>query len=45
MWLQLGVNQGEVQDDRGEGEKAFCRKVDEGRERVGRGRAEPTALR
>lgn len=45
MWLQLGVNQGEVQDDRGEGEKAFCRKVDEGRERVGRGRAEHTALR
>ncbi len=45
MWLQLGVNQGKVQDDRGEGEKAFCRKVDEGREPVGRGRAEHTALR
>ena len=45
MWLQLGVNQGEVQDDRREGEKAFCRAVDEGRERAGRGRAVRTALR
>lgn len=45
MWLQLGVNQGEVQDDRPEGEKAFCREGDEGRERAGRGRAARTALR
>lgn len=45
MWLQLGVNQGEVQDDRPKGEKAFCRVVDEGRERAGRGRAVRTALR
>jgi len=45
MWLQLGVNQGEVQDDRPEGEKAFCRAVDEGQEPAGRGRAARTALR
>jgi hypothetical protein len=45
MWLQLGVNQGEVQDDRPEGEKAFCRKVDEGQERAGRVRAARTAFR
>ena len=45
MWLQLGVNQGEVQDDRREGEKAFCLEADEGRERAGRERAVRTALR
>ena len=45
MWLQLGVNQGEVQDDRPEGEKAFCLEEDEGRERGDRERAVPTALR
>lgn len=45
MWLQLGVNQGEVQDDRLKGEKAFCLKADEGREREGGARAEHTALR
>jgi hypothetical protein len=45
MWLQLGVNQGEVQDDRREGENAFCREVDEGQGRAGRVRAERTALR
>ena len=45
MWLQLGVNQGEVQDDRPEGEKAFCRAVDKGQERAGRERAVRTALR
>src|SRR5947207_15011870 len=28
MWLQLGVNQGEIQDDRPEGEKAFCHEAD-----------------
>ena len=45
MWLQLGVNQGEVQDDRPEGEKAFCLEADKGRERAGRERAVRTALR
>jgi hypothetical protein len=45
MWLQLGVNQGEVQDDRAEGEEAFCREGDEGRVPAGRGRAEHTAPR
>jgi hypothetical protein len=45
MWLQLGVNQGEVQDDRLPGEKTFCHAVDKGREREGRGRVARTALR
>jgi len=45
MWLQLGVSQGEVQDDCPEGEKAFCRKVDEGQGQAGRLRAVRTALR
>ena len=45
MWLQLGVNQGEVQDDRSQGEKSFCHAADRGRERAGRARAVRTALR
>ena len=44
MWLQLGVNQGEVQDDRPQGEKSFCHAADQGREQDGRGRATRTAL-
>jgi hypothetical protein len=45
MWLQLGVSQGEVQDDRPEGERSFCHGEDKGRERAGQGRAAHTALR
>lgn len=45
MWLQLGVNQGEVQDDRPDGEKAFCRAAEKGQERGGRERPVRTALR
>lgn len=45
MWLQLGVNQGDVQDDRPAGEKSFCHAVDQGREQAGRERATRTALR
>lgn len=45
MWLQLGVNQGEVQDDRPQGEKSFCRAADQGREQAGRARATRTAPR
>lgn len=45
MWLQLGVNQAEVQDDRPEGEKSFCRAVDPERELAGQGPARRTALR
>lgn len=45
MWLQLGVNQAEIQDDRPEGEKSFCHAVDQEREPAGRGRAIRTALR
>jgi len=44
MWLQLGVNQGEVQDDRTGKEKGFCREVEEEREQAGRSRAPRTAL-
>jgi len=45
MWLQLGVSQGEVQDDRPKGEKSFCHAADQEREPAGRGRATRTALR
>jgi hypothetical protein len=45
MWLQLGVNQAEIQDDRPAGEKSFCHAVDQEREPAGRGRAIRTALR
>ena len=45
MWLQLGVNQGEVQDDRPKGEKSFCRAADQERELAGQGPARRTALR
>ncbi|MBI1739968.1 MAG: hypothetical protein HYR57_03690 [Candidatus Koribacter versatilis] len=45
MWLQLGVNQGEVQDDRPQGEKSFCHAAEQGREQAGRARATRTALR
>ncbi len=45
MWLQLGVNQGEVQDDRTQGEKSFCHAADQGREQAGRRPATRTVLR
>lgn len=45
MWLQLGVNQGEIQDNRPEGEKAFCHEEGEDREQAGREPAVRTALR
>jgi len=44
MWLQLGVSQGEVQDDRQQGDKAFCRSGDQGQEQ-GQGQVARTALR
>jgi len=45
MWLQLGVNQGEVQDDRPEREKAFCSEAAEEQERVGQPPVVRTVLR
>jgi hypothetical protein len=45
MWLQLGVNQGEVQDDRPNGEKAFCHEAGKEPERAGRAPAARTVLR
>jgi hypothetical protein len=45
MWLQLGVNQGEVQDDRIQGEKSFCHAAAQGREQAGRQPAPRTVLR
>jgi|SRR3954469_12462382 hypothetical protein len=45
MWLQLGVNQGEVQDDRPEGEKAFCHEVGKEQGRAGRAPAIRTVRR
>jgi hypothetical protein len=45
MWLQLGVNQGEIQDDRPKGGKTFCREEDPGAEPVGQVPVARTVLR
>ena len=45
MWLQLGVNQGEIQDDRPKKGKTFCREEDAGQEQAGQAPAVRTALR
>lgn len=45
MWLQLGVTQGEIQDNRPDGEKTFWREEGEDREQAGQEPAARTVLR
>jgi hypothetical protein len=45
MWLQLGVNQGEVKDDRAAGVKGFCQEEEKDEARAGQGRPRHTAFR
>ena len=44
MWVQLGVNQGEVKDDRAPGEKGWHEEAKD-EAQAGQGRPRPTAVR